>query len=126
MTELVYPELSYKIIGIAFSIFNEVGFIPNEKQVQRLFEIGLKDAGLKYEKEKYIKLVYKGQLFGKYFIDFTVEDKIVIELKVRSQLGYVYAKQLLEYLRQANKKLGILIFFTKDGIKYRRILNSRI
>lgn len=123
---MIYPELSYKIIGIAFKIFNEIGYGPKEKYFQRIFALELLREGMKYKKELCVDLIYQDHSVGKYFLDFVVEDKIIVELKVRPKLGYVYARQVIEYLKRANKKLAILIFFTKDGVKYRRIVNPNI
>jgi hypothetical protein len=41
-------------------------------------------------------------------------------------MGYIHAKQTLGYLKAGGIKLGILIYFTRDGVKYRRILNSSV
>jgi len=67
---------------------------------------------------------YNNDDIGKYFADFLVENKIIVELKTRPRLGYVHLRQVLEYLRRADIKLAILIYFTKSGVKYRRVLNS--
>jgi len=56
--------------------------------------------------------------------DFLVDNKIIIELKVRPRIGYVHIKQLLAYLKMTELKLAIIIYFTQDGVKYRRIVNS--
>lgn len=48
----------------------------------------------------------------------------MVELKARHNLGYPYIKQVMNYLKAGNYKLAIILYFTKDGVKYRRILNS--
>jgi len=123
--KIVYPKLSYKIIGIAYEVFNEIGFGKEEKYYQRAFEIVLKDKKLRYEREKTIPIKFKEKSIGRYFLDFVVEDKIVVELKVRPCLGYVHIKQTMNYLKSANYKLAILIYFTKTGVKFRRIINLK-
>jgi hypothetical protein len=50
----------------------------------------------------------------------------VIELKTKPRFGYVHIRQVVEYLDKFNKKLAIIIYFTKDGVRYRRIVNPRI
>ena len=95
--KLVYPELSYNVLGAAFSAFNELGWGLSEKDYQR---------GLAKELGK------RGK------------GKIILELKVVPKLGYVHTRQLLGYLIGSGYKLGILLYFTKDGVKHRRVLNS--
>ncbi|HOK35288.1 MAG TPA: GxxExxY protein [Candidatus Pacearchaeota archaeon] len=94
-TKIIYPELSYKIIGVAFKIFNEIGFGMSEKFYQKAFARELDKEKISYEKEKCIKLNYQDQNIGSYFLDFLIEDKIVIELKTRPRFGYVHIKQVL-------------------------------
>jgi GxxExxY protein len=54
--------------------------------------------GIKYEKEKEIKLIYNNQSIGKYFLDFFIENKIILELKVVSNFQHIHLKRTLEYL----------------------------
>jgi len=69
-------------------------------------------------------LIFKGKVIGKVYLDFLVDDKIVLEIK----RGYYYSKknmeQVLNYLKMTNKKLAILANFTPKGVKFIRILNS--
>lgn len=67
---------------------------------------------------------YKNQSIGRYFLDFVVDNKIVVELKIKPKFGYVHIKQVLEYLKAGSYKLAILIYFTRDGVKYKRIVNA--
>ena len=125
MKELVYPELSYKIIGIAFKVFNDLGYGHQEKYFQRAMAIELGKDGIGYEREKEIKLNYSNQCIGKYFLDFLIENKIILELKVAPKFKHIHLKRTLEYLNVAKAKLAILIYFTRDGVKYRRIINPK-
>jgi GxxExxY protein len=122
---IIYPELSYQIIGIAFKIFNSLQYGHQEKYYQRAFEIELKKQGIKYKKEKEVKLNYNGHGIGKYYLDFLIEDKIIVELKILSVYKYKNIRQVLEYLQETNKKLAILIYFTQEGVRYRRIINPK-
>jgi len=126
MHKIIYPELSYKIIGIAFKVFNALQYGHQEKYYQRAFELELNKEGIKYEKEKEVALNYNGSKIGKYYLDFLIENKIVVELKVLANFKYKNIRQVLEYLEEANKKLSILIYFTKEGVRYRRIINPKI
>lgn len=122
-SKIIYPKLSYQLIGLSFEVFNDLGFGLQEKYYQRSFEILLKNNNIKFEKEKYINLKFKNETIGSYYFDYYIENKIILEFKVVNKLGYIQIKQILNYLKSINCKLGILIFFTKDGVKYRRILN---
>jgi len=123
MKNLIYPELSYKIIGIAFKVFNDLGYGHQEKYFQRAMTLEFNKEKIKYEREKEIKLNYNSQCIGKYSLDFVVENKILLELKVLPYLKHIHIKRTLEYLNETKMKLAILIHFTREGVKYRRIIN---
>jgi GxxExxY protein len=125
-SKVIYPELSYRLAGIAFEVYNDLGFGHKEVYYQRAFAAALETSKLSFEKEKVLELSYKDKQIGKYILDFVVDNKIVVELKVRPKLGYIHIQQVLSYLKQSGLKLAILIYFTKNGVKYRRISNSAV
>ena len=122
--KIIYPELSYKIIGFAFNVYNEVGFGLQEKYYQRMLMIEFEKKNICYKKEYFVKLKYQDKIIGNYKLDFLVDNKIIVELKVKPKIGYTHVKQVLAYLKATNLKLAIIIYFTKEGVKYRRILNT--
>jgi len=124
--KLIYPGLSYQIIGAAFKVFNKLGWGHKEIYYHRALLAELRELGLKVESGKRFDLVYNSKIIGKYFLDFIVNDKIIIELKVKPVLGYIHINQVVSYLKQTKKKLAILIYFTKEGVRYRRIINTTI
>jgi len=124
MSEIIYPKLSYEVIGAAFKVFNNLGYGHNEKYYQRAFSEELKIRKLDFEREKEVDLLYLGKKIGKYRLDFIVENKIVAELKVLSDFRQRHIKQVLGYLKQTKLKLAIIIYFTKTGVRYRRVVNS--
>ena len=73
-----------------------------------------------------VRIKYDNADIGRYFLDFIVDGKIVVELKIASEFKYKYVRQVLEYLNTTNKKLAILIYFTKSGVRYRRIINPKV
>ena len=60
---------------------------------------------------------------GEYIFDFLYEDKIVIELKQGEIFSKNNINQIYAYLKAKKLKLGLLINFTKKGIKFKRIVN---
>ncbi len=119
----IYKELSHKIVGAAFEVYNTVGFGMPEKYIQAAYAEELKAQGLKFEREFYLNLKYHDKILTKHYADFRVEEKIIVELKIRSHLGYVHIKQVEAYLIAGGCKLAIILYFTKDGVKFRRVLS---
>lgn len=125
MSELLYPRLSYQIIGGLYNVYNELSFGHREKVYQKAFEEELKLKHLPYKRELYFPICYNGKIISKYYYDFLIDDKIVIELKVANNFYQRDINQLLAYLKHNNFKLGILVLFTRKGLLYKRIANSR-
>ena len=105
-------------------MFNRIGYGLPEKVYQEALAHELKEQGLQFTREVYLPVRYKSENLVRYFADFVIENKIVVELKVVKKLTYSHARQLLAYLRSSGIKLGILLYFTSEGVKYRRVLNS--
>ena len=121
-------EISSKIIKAAIRVHRELGPGLLESVYQACMLIELKNIGLKVQSEVTLPVVYRkqeveGQLFR---LDLLVENKIIVELKSVNKIEPVHKKQLLTYLRLAEKPLGLLINFNelllKDGIT--RIINT--
>lgn len=98
--EIIYPELSYKIVGIAFNLHSKFGYNHREKHIQNAFEVELKQSGLEYKREKCIELYHNNVRIGKYFLDFIVDDKIIVELKVVPEFQGVHIRQVLMWVPQ--------------------------
>lgn len=121
---IIYPELSYKLVGLAYDVYNTLGYGLKEKSYQNAFEEGFKRNGISYEREKMIELLYENIRVGKYFLDFLVDGLIIVELKAAPFIKHVPVKQVREYLKLCGKRLAIIFYFTREGVEVFRILNS--
>ncbi len=121
--EYLYADLTEKLIGFVFKIFKEMGYGHPEKIYQKCFESELLGAGLKYQREKYSKIKYDGEVVGRYFLDFLVENTIAVEIKVRREIYENDWVQLLNYLKARNLKVGLLLVFTKSKVIVKRLVN---
>jgi len=122
-SKIIYPELSYKIIGFCYELFNEIGGSVPEKAVKKGLKLFFAENNLRYKEELYWPIVAKGEILGSYYFDFLIDGKIVLELKVGDKLKLKDYEQLKDYLDQNKLKLGLLVRFGRDGVEFRRILN---
>lgn len=122
--DLILPELSYKIVGISFEVFNQLGPGYLEKYYQKAIAASLKEAGLTFQEQVYAPFIFKGIKIGKCFLDFLVDNKIILELKVGDRFYENNIKQIYSYLKTNNLQLGMLINFTSSGVKFKRIVNE--
>ena len=124
--DLIFPELSYRLVGILFKVHRELGGKYQEKYYQRAVEQLLKEDGLKYEREVKVDLIFNDTNIGKYYLDFLIDGKLILELKATPFLHPDDFKQVLAYLKSRRLKLGILANFRGPKLVYKRILNSEI
>ncbi|PIR06186.1 GxxExxY protein [Candidatus Jorgensenbacteria bacterium CG_4_10_14_0_8_um_filter_39_13] len=124
MAKLVEKELSYKIIGILFDVYNNLGGGYQEKYYQRAVSQEFKNRDIKFKEQISIPLSFKGISIGRYFLDFLIEDKIILEIKVANKFYIRDVKQVLAYLKATNTSLGILANFNRNNLQFKRILKG--
>jgi GxxExxY protein len=124
MAELVYPDLSYKIMGVLYRVYNQVGGGYQEKIYQKAVKAEFVSANIGFLDQVKVDLFYNSKQLHKYYLDFIVEHKIVLELKTASFFSHRDIIQVLNYLKQADLPLGILVSFSRNGLKYKRILKG--
>lgn len=104
-------------------VHNQLGKGFNEIVYADALEIELIDNNISYSREKKYAINYKGNVLAhKYQADFIIEDKIVLELKAIESLNPAHIKQTLNYLAVSQLKLGLLINFGEESLKYKRIV----
>jgi GxxExxY protein len=120
----VEQELSYRIVGCFFWVYNSLGFGYLESVYAKALEVALRLKGLKVEREVPVIVVLEGVEVGLHRMDMVVEDTVVIEIKSTDKLTEVPRRQLRNYLTATNKELGILLHFGPQA-NYHRVLRKK-
>lgn len=122
-TDLVYPELSFIIVGCAYEVFNELGPGHTEKIYQRALAAVFEEKKITFKEQEYYPLKFKDKVIGRGFLDFAVDNKVIVELKKDETFTKTHIDQVVNYLKLSNYKLAILINFTPQGVKFKRLVN---
>jgi GxxExxY protein len=124
MSEIIYKEESYNIIGACFEVYKEKGCGFLEAVYQECLEIELMLKGISFESQKPIGLSYKGRpLKQRYVADLVCFGNILIELKAVSSIVDEHRAQVLNYLHATGYRLGLLINFGHHPkLQYERIV----
>ncbi len=122
MTELLYKELSYAIIGAAIEVHKQLGpgFLEAVYQKALIYELTLR--GFLVEEEKPLPVYYKGQLIGEYKADLVVDGKIILEIKAVSAFAKAHEAQAIHYLTATGLRLALLINFGASSLQQKRIV----
>jgi GxxExxY protein len=123
-SEILFPELSYDIVGACFDAFNGVGPEKSERIYQKAVEIGLEKRKRKFQRQVHCPVIFESKTIGYFFLDLLVDDSVVVELKVGERFRRKDYDQVKTYLKLTGKDLGILVRFSDDGVTYSRILKS--
>jgi len=121
---VIYRELSYKVTGLLFKTHQELGRFRNEKQYADYYEELLKKEKVKYVREYRFEDNQYGKGRIRCIIDFIVEDKIILEFKVKDYITKQDYFQVKRYLVTLNLKLALIINFRQKRLSPKRILNK--
>jgi GxxExxY protein len=110
-------------VGYAYEVFDELGHGHSEKTYQRAYAVMLHNNNHQFEEQAYYPVRFKGEVTSKGFLDFKVDEKVIIELKKDERFSKTHIEQVLDYIKRSDLKLALLINFTKEGVKFKRIIN---
>lgn len=106
--DFIYPELSFKIVGILFETYNQLGFGRHEKHYQRAIAKLFKDNNIKFTEQTYFPIKINEEKIGNYYLDFLVENKIVLEIKKDTEFRRKNIEQVYNLLiRKISKQFVI-------------------
>ena len=123
MDELYLKEEAYKIIGICMEVHTILGKGHSEIIYGDALEYEFKKNKIPYNREMKFNITYKEIILPHhYFSDFVIFDEIILEIKAIQQLSSSEIKQTLNYLAASKNKLGLLVNFGEDSLRYKRII----
>jgi GxxExxY protein len=106
-----HSEITDKIIGVFFEVYNELGRGFLESVYERSLEIALNSLGLKVFRQIQIPVWFRGKPVGDFTADMLVEDCVRLELKAARALDPSHQAQLLNYLRATEIEVGLPLNF---------------
>ncbi len=120
---VIYKAESYQIIGMCMEVHRELGKGHDEVIYKDALEYECAKHNVTYGREPEYTIHYKDIVLPhRYFADFVVFDKILLEAKAVECLTEAHIKQVLNYLAAARLKLGLLVNFGEDSLVYKRVV----
>jgi len=121
-TGLLYSDLTYKVRGAIFAVYNELGFGHKENIYQKALIKEFEGLKVSYKEELGLDVKYKGDFVGKYRPDFVIEDKIIVEIKSVEFMPKSFEDQLVRYLKTTGYSLGLLVNFGSSRLYIKRLI----
>ena len=118
----MHSELTRAVIGAAMEVHSNLGpgFLENVYEAAMAIELDL--IKVPYERQKSIPVMYKGEKDKDFFCDFLVGENVLVELKALKAITGVEEAQVLNYLKATGLKVGLLINFGQQSLKYKRLV----
>ncbi|WP_353078573.1 GxxExxY protein [Flavobacterium sp.] len=123
MSNIIYKSESYKIMGIMFDIHSNLGKGFSEIVYKDAIEYELEKSLIFFEREKEYNVKYKDIfLKHKFYADFVLFDKIILEVKCCNSISDSHIAQAMNYLKVSANKLAIIVNFNNNSLEYKRIV----
>ncbi len=121
---LLHEEITDKIIGCFYDVYNELGFGFLERVDQNALNLVLQERGLRTQVQMRIPVIFHGAQVGEYYADVVVESCVILEIKAIEMLADAHERQLLNYLKATDFEVGLLLNFGKEPEIVRRALTN--
>jgi len=124
MTDLLYKDEVYDIIGTCMTVYNSLGYGFLEIVYKDAMEIEFSENNMANIREKEFPILYKGnRLRRTFFTDFLLFEKIVVEVKTNADgITEDAVAQTFNYLKASGNKVGLIINFGKRKLAYKRLI----
>ena len=120
--EILYKDLSYKIVGIAMRVHSKLGYGFLEKVYENALMVLFRREGIEAKQQVPITVYFEEEVVGNYYADILVEDKVILEIKSVENIIDAHIAQTLNYLKATGLRLAIILNFSKEKLEYKRIV----
>jgi len=126
MTELLYKESTFAVIGAAMEVHRILGpgFLESVYQIALARELTLRS--IPFEQQKHLAVTYKDILVGEYIADVVVDGKFIVEIKAVSNWNPRHDAQAIHYLAATGMQLALLLNFGTGSLQHRRIVRTGV
>jgi len=120
--DIIYKDLSYKIIELALEVHNELGCGFLEKVYENALTLLLDREKIPARQQAPADVYFQGKVIGQYFADILIDNKLILELKTVDVITNIHIAQVLNYLRATGIRLGLVLNFGKPKFEYKRLV----
>ncbi len=120
--EFPHKEETFKIIGCAMEVLNELGHGFHEKPYENALAVELGLQGVDHVQQRRYDMSYKGVIVGEYIPDLIVLEKVVVDTKTIDKITNHEIGQMLNYLKITGLQVGLIVNFKKPQLEWERVV----
>ena len=122
VTDATGNDLTYRIIGAAMAVHNEIGYGFKEEVYEKALEVKLNGNGIHVERQYEVHVEYEGIQVAIFYLDLFAENQVIVEVKpFRHHLTNDELAQIINYLKATGAPVGLLFNFGRRKFEYRRV-----
>ncbi|SRR6266498_4579069 len=126
VTDATDNDLTYRIIGAAMAVHNEIGYGFKEEVSENALEAKLNQAGIQVERQYEVHVQFEGEQVAIFYLDLFAEQQVIVEVKaVSHQLTNDELAQVINYLKATGAPVGLLFNFGRRRLEYRRVFPAK-
>jgi GxxExxY protein len=126
VTDATGNDLTYKIIGLAMAVHNEIGYGFKEEVYEKAMEVKLNHAGIEPNRQYEVHVDFEGEHVATFYLDLFANQQVVVEIKALShQLTNDELAQVINYLKATGAPVGLLFNFGRRRLEYRRVFPAK-
>jgi GxxExxY protein len=126
MYEGKHSDVTEKVIGAFFKVYNTLEYGFSEKVYENSLAIELRKSGLQVEQQKNITVYYEDNTVGEYYADILVNGTVILELKAVRHLLDEHEAQLLNYLKATTVEVGLRLNFGPKAEFLRKVYDNEL
>ncbi|HSY18659.1 MAG TPA: GxxExxY protein [Candidatus Acidoferrales bacterium] len=121
-SKLILRAETEKIIGFSFEVLNEVGHGLNEKIYENSLTVLFKRNGIAFDQQRRFSVLFRGEVVGEFAPDLIVFGSVIVDTKVIDRITDHERGQMLNYLRIAKLRVGLIVNFKKAKLEFERVV----
>jgi GxxExxY protein len=121
-TRLLLKEETHRILGCGFEVLNEVGHGFHEKIYENALVVAFKLAGIPFDQQKRFPVLFRGQVVGEFVPDLIAFSTVIIDTKVIERITEIERGKMINYLRIANLRVGLILNFKNPTLEWMRVV----
>ena len=119
-------DLTYRVIGAAMAVHNQIGAGFKEEVYEKALEVELNRLGIAVQRQYPVPVEYQEEQVALFYLDLYIADQIVVEIKAFSHLlTNDELAQVINYLKATDAPVGLLFNFGRRKLEYKRIFPGK-